>query len=94
MIFNYINYFLAPNPYAIPPQFGYYPHSRPQLTPNTGISHGISHLPHTDNVHHGPPHVRSEDSQQPPNPSGEQPQQSTSEFGGLVSYFSSQQELD
>lgn len=94
VFYNKNIFFIASNPYAIPPQFGYYPHGRPQLPPSTGINHGISH--HPDNIHHPPSHARGDDSQ-PQAPSGDphqQPQQSTSEFGGLVSYFSSQQELD
>jgi hypothetical protein len=83
----HFNINLASNPYGIPPQFGYYAPPRQPLPPNAAaLSHpGISH--HPENVHHGPPPAGRGDDQ-------EHPQQAPSEFGGLVSYFSSQQELD
>lgn len=69
-------------PYNIPAQFGYYAppaHSRhPSNAP-------ISHPDHPDI----PPNSARAN---PANPN-EEPSES-SEFGGLVSYFSSQQELD
>jgi hypothetical protein len=72
------------------PQFGYYPPTgRP--VPHNPSAPPISHA--NDNV---PPQSRSavtNNLNNPSNPNEENPSES-SEFGGLVSYFSQQQELD
>lgn len=81
--FNCIFLFVASPPYGIPPQFAYYgappAHSR-QLPQNTTGTTPPSTHPISQ-------HTGGNEAENPQ-------QQTPSEFGGLVSYFSSQQELD
>lgn len=70
-------------PYNIPTQFGYYAPPAHTRQPATSSILPPHHPDHPDM----PPN-----SARPPNTNEEQSE--TSEFGGLVSYFSSQQELD
>ncbi|XP_070497123.1 fap1 adhesin-like isoform X2 [Chironomus tepperi] len=73
-------------PYNIPPQFGYYaPPAHSRQHPPTTTAPPISHPEHPDI----PPNARPNNNANP----NDEPSES-SEFGGLVSYFSSQQELD
>lgn len=93
----------------MPPQFSYYapqppaahrrqsPHA-PQLPPSAtqpptlhSIQHEQGTPPNSNVISHLPPIGHPHPQQHPANPNQDQ---ESSEFGGLVSYFSSQQELD
>jgi hypothetical protein len=80
---NDLKFFVA-SPYNIPPQFGYYAppatHGRGQPGP----------------IHGAAPHMQGNEdiSNSIRNPNNSEENENSSEFGGLVSYFSSQQELD
>ncbi|KAL7043781.1 hypothetical protein ACKWTF_001660 [Chironomus riparius] len=75
-------------PYNIPPQFGYYaPPAHSRQHPSNPAAPPLSHQEHPDLP---PNNARPSNNNINPN---DEPSES-SEFGGLVSYFSSQQELD
>lgn len=76
-------------PYNIPPQFSYYAppaHSRQPPQPSAiPLNHGASQLVAAGSEEVANSIRNANNSEEP---------SETSEFGGLVSYFSSQQELD
>ena len=72
----------------MPPQFGYYaPPAHSRQHPSNTAAPPLSHQEHPDIP---PNNARPNNNNINPN---DEPSES-SEFGGLVSYFSSQQELD
>lgn len=86
MTLNFLSSSAAP--YNIPPQFSYYAppaHSRqPPQTSAIPLNHGASQLvAGNEDISNS---IRNANNSEEPS--------ETSEFGGLVSYFSSQQELD
>jgi len=94
-------YILILAPYGLPPQFGYYAPPAHSRQPPQPLNHP-QHAAATEDIQNNsirqqhpqqhpqhPNHPNSEEGGPAAGPGGE-----TSEFGGLVSYFSSQQELD